>query len=188
MLNLKSLPPSRIEHFETLRNLPLGRRVQYALWFNMITIVVFAGLCTLSIFLLLPVVEFAIPRRWTLGDHILIVFSILCTFFVSVGMTGGELPERITPKDTMRHVILSSGRHGLITGFCVGFVFGVIWAFAVRIGLLYSQLNTIYGQTVFLEDLLLYGALMAVFIAPMFGLFRACTSALSYGLLSLMKD
>lgn len=187
MLNLHTLPPSRIEHFEELRQLPLGRRIQYALWFNTLAIIIFAGLCTLSIFLLLPVVEATIPRRWSLGDHILVVFSVLCTFFVAVGMTGGELPERITPKDTLRHIILRSARHGFITGFSVGVVFGMIWAFSIRIGLLYTQINITLDQAVFFEDLVLYGGLMGLFIAPMFGLFRACTSGLSYGLLSLMK-
>lgn len=187
MLNLRALPPSRIEHFEALRKLPLGRRIQYAIWFNTFAIIIFAGLCTLSVFLLLPIVEATIPRNWSIGDHILVVFSILCTFLISVGMTGGELPENITPKDTLRHVILRAGRNGFLMGFFVGVVFGMIWAFAVRIGLLYSQLNIITSQAVFLEDLLVYGSLMGLFIAPMFGLFRACTSGLSYGLLSLMK-
>lgn len=187
MLNSRTLAPSRIEHFEALRKLTLGRRIQYALWFNTIAIIIFAGLCTLSIFLLLPIVEAAIPRQWDIGDHILVVFSILSAFLISVGMTGGELPEHITPKDTMRRVILRAGRNGFLTGFFVGMVFGMIWAFAVRIGLLYTQLNIITTQAVFLEDLLIYGSLMGLFIAPMFGLFRACTSGLSYGLLALMK-
>ncbi|MCU0480127.1 MAG: hypothetical protein MUE54_02815 [Anaerolineae bacterium] len=187
MLNSKTLVPSRIEHFEALRKLSLGRRIQYALWFNTISIIIFAGLCTLSIFLLLPIVEAAIPRQWNLGDHILVVFSILSTFLISVGMTGGELPEHITPKDTLRHVLLRAGRNGFLMGFGVGVVFGIFWAFAVRIGLLYTQLNIITTQAVFVEDMLIYGGLMGLFIAPMFGLFRICTSGLSYLLLSLMK-
>ncbi|PJF28109.1 MAG: hypothetical protein CUN52_13610 [Phototrophicales bacterium] len=187
MLDLKSLPPSRIEHFEALRQLPIGRRIQYALWFNGLTIITFAGLCAISIVVLLPIIQSAIPRRWSFGDYVLVTISIICTFFIAIGMTGGELPERITPKDTLRHIILRSGRQGFITGFFVGVGFGMMWAVAVRVGLLYAQLNTIYGQAVFLEDLILYGGLLGLFIAPMFGLFRICTSGLSYGLLALMK-
>lgn len=187
MMNSKLLPPSRIEHFEALRKLPFGQRVQYAVWFNTLTITLFIGLCTLSIFLLLPAIQAAIPRRWSMGDNIFIVLSIIGAFFFAIGFTGGELPEQVTPKDTIRRIIMRSGRHGFITGLCVGFGFGIVWAFAVRVGLLYSQLNTIYGQAVFFEDVLLYGSLMAVFVAPMFGLFRAFTSGLSYGLLWLMK-
>lgn len=187
MMKLNSLAPSRIEHFDQLRSLPLGRRLQYALWFNVFTLIIFAGLCTLSVLVLLPIVESVIPRRWSMGDYVLVAISVLCTFFVAIGMTGGELPEQITPRDTFRRVILKAGRNGAITGFFVGVVFGIIWAMSIRVGLLYAQMNTIYGQAVFLEDLLLYGGLMGLFIAPMFGLFRACTSGLSYGLLSLMK-
>lgn len=187
MLDLKSLPPSRIEHFEALRQLPIGRRIQYALWFNGLLIIVFAGLCAISTVVLLPIIQSVIPRRWSIGDYALVVMSIVCTFFVAIGMTGGELPERITPKDTLRHIILRSGRQGLITGFFVGMIFGCIWAMAVRVGLLYAQLNTIYGQAVFIEDVILYGGLMGLFIAPMFGVFRMWSSGLSYGLLALMK-
>lgn len=187
MMSLKASPLSRIEHLEALHNMSLSRRLQYMLWFNLFTIIIFAGLCALSITFLLPAIESVIPRRWTLGDHILIVISIIGTFFIAIGITRSELPDQIKPQDTIGKVILRAGWHGLITGFFVGIVFGIIWAFVVRIGMLYAQVNTIYGQTVFLEDLLLYGGLMGVFIAPLFGLFRISTSSLSYGLLSMLK-
>lgn len=187
MLNLKASPLSRIEHSEALRKMPIHRRVQYTFLYNTLILLIFVLLCALSIVILLPIIESSIPRRWTLGDYILVGISIVATFFVAIGFTGSELPEHITPKDTVLNTILRAGRFGLVTGFCVGFVFGLIWAFAVRIGLLYVQLNTIYGQTVFIEDLLRYGALMAIFIAPMFALFRMSTSGLSYGLLWFLR-
>lgn len=187
MTNLKSLPPSRIEHVEQLRQLPLIRRIQYAVWFNVLTCLIFIGLCAASIIILLPIIQATIPRRWSMGDYILVGISIVCTFLVAIGMTNGDLPERITPKDTLRRIILRAGRNGVVTGFCAGVVFGMAWAMAVRIGLLYVQLNTIYGQAVFIEDLLIYSSLMGLLIAPMFGIFRMCTSGLSYGLLWWVK-
>jgi hypothetical protein len=184
IMRLSGIPlRSRIEHFEQVRTLPLGKRFIYTISFYALMIAAFvicAGLAVLAntAIYLLVVGELRMP-----DDLLLLLLPIVSTLMVCIGFVGKPLPESIPPGETLDKYVQRAAGNGLVSGFIVGLVFGLVWAVTIRIGAIYIQLNTLLGQQVFIDEIISFAVIVAVTMAPTYSLYNAFTSAVGHLLL-----
>ena len=188
-MRLSGIPlRSRIEHVEQVRTLPLGKRFVYTLSFYTLMTAAFvlcAGLAVAVniVFYTVFVGSFRIP-----DDLLLLLLPIVSTLMVCIGFVGKPLPESIPPGETLDKYVQRAAGSGLVSGFIIGLVFGLLWAIAVRMGAIYIQLNTLLGQQVYIDEIISFGVIVAVTMAPTYALYNAFTSAIGHLLLHMVDE
>lgn len=179
---------SHIQHTEAVRTLPLHRRMLYMVLSLMATLVSFMALVLIAVGLAFLAFNLLIGGSQSMGDQFLLVSAVVCTFMVAIGFTSNPIPRQLAPGDTLAACVNRNFRRGLWIGLIIGFTFGLIWILTVRISGFYVQLNTFFGQQVYLDEILLYAVVIAIATTPTFALFRALFSAIGHWSLGMVMQ
>ncbi|HEX2621232.1 MAG TPA: hypothetical protein VHL11_13825 [Phototrophicaceae bacterium] len=167
---------SQIEFSEKLKRLSSAKRLIYALLTAVLLVAAFVGAILLAM-LLMALVSALLGSPIERPEQVaLMAIPIIGAMMIAIGFGGSSMPESVLPGDTLMRTARRAARSGLISGALVGFFFGMIWGTAIRIHLIVqSELLQIEPGTL-AKEILIFGVLSALVIAPCFALFRAFSS------------
>lgn len=150
---------SDVELNERLKTLNIGRRLLYSLLLAVLLVAGFFLTIILGIAVMVALADALVGGTLVFPEDIFVLgLPVLMAFLAANGLVGLAGREGVAPGQTIARVAVRALRSGLIRGFIIGALSGVVWALVIH------------------RDLLLYGGLMGLSIALAYGLFGAITS------------
>lgn len=170
---------SQVEATETLRRLPILRQVAFVLVTALGTLLTLALALALSAGLMALLLNLLLAYAFTIDNVMMFcLFPVTLAYMLALGISEQAHMETVKPHESLVYRVRQALRHGLMGGAIVGFVFGCMWYFAVYIGVIYIDLNTVFDTGLSLVDFITFGLVLAVSVAPFLAVYRVLVTAL----------
>ena len=179
--SLTQLPVlSHIQQVAMTQNLPLARRLVYILVSTLAIWAAFALVVGIGITLVVVLFDLLISDVESTNDVVMLTIPVIVTFVALIGYSSHPTPAQIKPGDSLARTVTQMARSSLISGLIGGFVFGLIWNLAMKIGALYIELNTIFAGDFQLGQIFVYSVILGLAMAPTFAAFRTFTAVIGH--------
>lgn len=174
---------SRIEYTEAVRTLPASRRMTYTLASTLALIAGFSIALATAILVTISAYSLLLEGNLRFDDVLVLALPAASAFMVSIGFSSHPMPVHVLPGDTLRAAVRQVARKGLLNGAITGFLFGLVWSLVIRVGVLYTNFNTIFHREIYVGEILIFSGIVACAVAPTFAAFRAFVIAAGHYLL-----
>jgi hypothetical protein len=171
---------SHIQQVTMTQNLPLAKRLVYILVSTLAIWAAFALVVGVGIALVILLFDLSISAVESTNDVVILTIPVIVTFVALIGYSSHPTPAQIKPGDSLARTVTETMRSGLIMGLLGGFVFGLTWNLAMKIGALYIELNTIFSGNFQMGQIFVYSVILGLSMAPTFAVFRTFTAVIGH--------
>jgi hypothetical protein len=173
---------SGIELSERVRTLPFSQRLRYRVLLALAITLLFLVTAGLAAGLAILYTWLVVGRALTVEDALVMGTPALFAFLMAMGFTGGPGSEGVISGQKLTDLARKAARRGFINGLIIGAVFGMLWAAAFGMGLVYVE----GWDDMVKRNMLTAAVLLALAVAPGFALFRGIGSIINDVVLRLV--
>lgn len=159
-----------VEQVELLRALPTGKQLTYRSFLVLGLTLMLLVCITVAITLTLLLMRLVYQAPLDLQQIVTVGFPVAVAFVATIGVSGSQA----IPGQPVRLIALHTARRGLLNGLLCGLVFGVLWYFLLGFGAFARE----DWAFLFRPQLLVYGLIFGLAIAPAFAIFKAFATVL----------
>lgn len=164
-----------VEQVELLRDLPTGKQLVYRAALVLLLTAMLLSSIALAIALAVLLTSLVFGTEVTIEGVLTSGFPVAVAFLGTIGFSSSQT----VPGQRLHTAAWLSARSGLINGLISGLVFGVLWYFLLGFGAFVRE-DWAY---LFRPQLLVYGLLFGLALAPTFAVFKAFATVLPDALL-----
>lgn len=168
-----------VEQVELLRHLPTGKQLVYRAALVLLLTAMLLFSIALAIVLAVLLTTLVFGTEVTIEGSLTIGFPVAVAFLGTIGFSSSQA----VPGQRLWTVAWVTARGGLINGLISGLIFGVLWYFLLGFGAFVRE-DWAY---LFRPQLMLYGLLFGLALAPTFAVFKAFATVLPDALLHWLK-